>query len=146
MAIKKRYNDNEIFDFLNAKIELEILKMAQMLSYVGNECVNIARQNHKYTDRTGNLTSSIGYCILRDGISIEESMFDAVKNGYKGSAKGRSFMNDLVNKHTDGIALIVVAGMEYATYVNAKGLDVLDSAELKAKELIKDFKRQLKLQ
>lgn len=146
MAIKRNFSDRFISDYINAQIELKIQHMINILTYIGNEVITTARTSHKYKDQTGNLTSSIGYCILRNGMPVTESMFDTVKNGQKGSDKGRNFMNELANQHSDGIVLIVVAGMEYATYVNAKGLDVLDSGKLKAKKMIKDLKRQLKLQ
>lgn len=146
MAIKRNFSDQYIKDYINAQIEVKIQHMINMLAYIGNEVVTTARTSHKYKDQTGNLTSSIGYCVLRNGKSISESVFDVVNNGQKGSDKGRNFLAELADKYNDGIALIVVAGMEYAVYVNAKGLDVLDSAELQAKEMIKDFKRQLKLQ
>lgn len=146
MAIKRNFTDRYINDYIKAQIEVKIQHMINMLVYIGNEVVTTARTSHKYKDQTGNLTSSIGYCVLRNGSSISESVFDVVSNGQDGSDKGRNFLAELADKYNDGIALIVVAGMEYAVYVNAKGLDVLDSAELKAKEMIKDFKRQLKLQ
>lgn len=146
MAIKRNFSDRYISDYINAQIELKVQQMLETLMYIGNEVVTIARTSHKYKDQTGNLTSSIGYCVLRNGRSVSESMFEVVKNGQKGADRGRNFLAELADKHSDGIALIVVAGMEYAVYVNAKGLDVLDSAELKANEMIKDFKRQLKLQ
>lgn len=146
MAIKRNFSDRYINDYIKAQIEVKIQHMINMLVYIGNEVVTTARTSHKYKDQTGNLTSSIGYCVVRNGSSISESVFDVVSNGQEGSDKGRNFLAELVDKYNDGIALIVVAGMEYAVYVNAKGLDVLDSAELQAKEMIKDFKRQLKLQ
>ena len=40
---------------------------------------------------------------------------------------------------------IMVAGMEYAAYVEAMSLDVLDSAEQAAKRLIPQIVKQLKL-
>lgn len=146
MAIKRNFTDRYINDYIKAQIEVKIQHMINMLAYIGNEVVTTARTSHKYKDQTGNLTSSIGYCVLRNGKSISESVFDVVSNGQEGSDKGRNFLAELADKYNDGIALIVVAGMEYAVYVNAKGLDVLDSAELQAKEMIKNFKRQLKLQ
>ena len=42
-----------------------------------------------------------------------------------------------------GIVLIVTAGMNYAEYVEARGYNVLSSAELKAEPLIKSLLTQL---
>ena len=99
------------------------------LIYVGEEAVKEARQHHRYKDQTGNLTSSIGYCVVDDGRIVGESPFEAVVNGADGSTKGREFLHSLISAHSTGLVLIVVAGMQYAAYVEAKNLNVLDSAE-----------------
>ena len=39
------------------------------------------------------------------------------------------YSRKIISENNKGITLVVVAGMEYASYVNAKGLDVLDSAK-----------------
>ena len=36
------------------------------LLYIGEECLKQARSGHKYLNQTGNLCSSIGYCVLVD--------------------------------------------------------------------------------
>jgi hypothetical protein len=124
-----------------------------VLQSVGEECVNHARNlpslsrddpaaafphQPNWIDDTGNLRSSIGYIIVDNGQIVTESSFEAVRNGQEGSEKGKSFAESLVSEHTSDIALIVVAGMEYAEYVAAKGYDVLDSAELLAEQLVKE--------
>lgn len=115
------------------------------LTYVGEQAVNEARQRGRYKDQTGNLRSSIGYCVLEDGKIIKESSFDAVKNGAQGSLKGRDFLHRLVSENQSGLVLIVVAGMEYAAYVEAKNLNVLDSAEQLAERLLPQLLKSLKL-
>ncbi|MDI9605574.1 MAG: hypothetical protein QM305_09710 [Bacteroidota bacterium] len=58
--------DREI-DRIVEKSEEFILKK---LFTIGEKCVNYARSNHAYLDDTGNLTSSIGYAVYRDGKRI----------------------------------------------------------------------------
>jgi hypothetical protein len=53
-------------------------------------------------------------------------------------------VEELAPQYTCGIALIVVAGMEYAATVAAKGYNVLDSAELTAQALVPKLLQQLK--
>lgn len=97
-----------------------------------------------YIDWSGNLRSSIGYAILKDGKTIHMSDFTPVKGGEEGARKGKAFLESLISNHSTGIALVVVAGMPYAAYVEAKGYDVLDSAEIKAEEIVERLLSKLK--
>lgn len=115
-----------------------------MLNYVGLECVREARTKRRYTDQTGNLRSSTGYCILYNGVIVHQSGFEAVKTtAAQGAASGKKLMNNLIAQNSTGIVLIVVAGMNYAAYVEAKGLNVLDSSEIMAKKLIRKTLKRL---
>ena len=44
-----------------------VQELADELSYIGEECVKIAREVGNYGDVTGNLRSSIGYEVLYNG-------------------------------------------------------------------------------
>ena len=61
------------------------------------------------------------------------SQTTATKNG---GYDGRRFASELAKKYSSGVALIVVAGMDYAVHVSNRGRDVLDSATLEAKDLV----------
>lgn len=113
--------------------------------YVGEQALAIARNNHKYLDQTGNLTSSIGYAVVENGKVYKQSTFAQVKGGTDGTREGAAFLQRLISENSNGIVLIMVAGMEYAAYVEAMSLDVLDSAEQAAKRLIPQIVKQLKL-
>lgn len=112
-------------------------------SYVGERCVAEARTGHGYTDRTGNLTSSMGYVVVNDGQIVYESAFSKTMAGKEGSDAGRQFARSLASQHPEGIVLIVVAGMNYARYVADKGFNVLDSAEILADRLVPSIMEQL---
>ena len=120
------------------------------LKVIGEKCVNAARitsqKGRDYTDQTGNLRSSTGYVLAVDGEIVAESSFDVVKNGQQGRDEGKSFAESLVKDHPSGIALIVVAGKNYAEYVAARGYDVLDSAELLAEQLVQKLSDDLQQQ
>ena len=94
----------------------------------------------RYKNQTNNLRSSIGYIISVDGEIVKRGKFDVVEDGYDGAKSGEALAQALA-KTSKGITLIVVAGMHYAIYVSAKGLDVLDSAEI---ELEKQLQEQFK--
>lgn len=137
--------DLNVSQYLSEKAERFREACLNNLMYVGEQAVNEARQRGRYKDQTGNLRSSIGYCVLEDGKVIKESSFDTVKNGAQGSLKGRAFLQRLISEHPSGLVLIVVAGMEYAAYVEAKNLNVLDSAEQLAERLLPQLLKSLKL-
>lgn len=113
------------------------------LAYCGEVCLNAARSTNSYKDRTGNLRSSIGYVVAVDGRIVNRSDFKTVKDGGQGSKQGAAFAKQLVRRFPKGIVLIVVAGMRYASYVSAKGYNVLDSSELLADQLVPKMLKQL---
>lgn len=116
------------------------------LNYVGLECVKEARQNGKYTDRTGNLRSSIGYVVLENGIPIKKGGYQKVlSTATEAQAKSDSLITSLAATYKTGLVLIVLAGMDYAVYVEAKGYNVLNSAETLAKKLVPQMLKELGL-
>ena len=105
--------------------------------YVGERCIIEAREGRTYMDQTGNLRSSIGYAVILNGKIIQMALGDVVKTGDKGNSEGEEFLMQRVKKsQKNGIQMIVTAGMNYAEYVEAKGYNVLTSAELKAEPMI----------
>lgn len=116
------------------------------LNYVGLECVKEARQSGKYTDRTGNLRISIGYVVLEDGKPIKKGSFAKVlATATDAEAKSNEFITRLAATYNTGLVLLVVAGMDYAAYVEARGYNVLSSAEALAKTLVPQMLKQLGL-
>ena len=94
------------------------------------ELENHAKLNAGYKDRTSNLKGSIGGVLLKDGEVVKWSGFD--QYGSKGNQDGKDFINTLIGENSKGYVIIIVAGMEYATYVeNYHGLNVLKQTELK---------------
>lgn len=117
-----------------------------VLKYVGLECIKEARESGKYTDQTGNLRSSVGYAILENGKVINQSTFDKVKStAVEAQGKGEDLIKRLSSIYNTGLVLVVVAGMEYAAYVEARGYNVLNSAETLAKTLVPKMLKQLGL-
>lgn len=125
-----------------ARLERALLRQFLV---AGEMCVETARLNRSYTDRTGNLTSSIGYIVAVDGRIRKISDFYVVKQGAQGQKEGKAYARELVKNFPKGYVLIIVAGMEYAAYVADKGYDVIDSAELQAQTLVPQLLRQLKI-
>ncbi|GAB3701432.1 hypothetical protein GCM10027592_29530 [Spirosoma flavus] len=121
------------------------------LRYLGEQCVNIARSVNTYRDQTGNLRNSVGYVIIYNGQVVEEN-FEPTANptstgggGPNGLQVGRDYAMSLIANFPAGYVLIVVAGMEYASDVEAKGKDVLTSAELYAEAELPRMLTELKI-
>ena len=113
------------------------------LNYLGLQCVKRIRDrsgDDSWYDQTGNLRSSIGYAIYSYGMKQIESAFDSVLGGSEGSQKGKKMVEDLSSKYSDTYALVVVAAMEYADYVESiDSKDVLASTEIYAKSQVNRY-------
>ncbi len=100
------------------------------LQYLGESLAKYAKDMHSYTDRTGNLTNSIAYAVVREGKIVTYGGENQPGEGAETALKvAAEFASSLPNT----FSLIVVAGMNYAAYVEAKGYNVILPAELKAK-------------
>ena len=143
MPIKRLTPTAEIDRYITGRVEAIKKALVYNLCAVGEQVLNAARLTNSYKDQTGNLRSSIGYVVAVDGEIVQMSSFDTVKEGREGSRGGKEYAMQLVRDFPHGIVLIVVAGMNYASYVSAKGYDVLDSSELLADKLIPQMLQQL---
>lgn len=135
----------EVEAYLLDEIERIEQLIVRNLSFVGESCLTAARSTNSYKDRTGNLRSSTGYAIVKDGKIISQVIHAAGSGDDRktGVSEGEKFMREIVRQFPEGIALIVVAGMNYAGYVSAQGYDVLDSAELLAEQLVPQIMTKL---
>lgn len=118
----------------NLQSRSENIEKAIIMRYrlVGLQFVRDARIQADFTDRTGNLRSSIGFILTKDGRVIEEDF-----NGNPGGqTKGLNYAKSLTGGK--GIALIVVAGMEYAAAVESKGFDVITGSSKIAEGRLND--------
>lgn len=143
MPIKRLTPTTEIDRYITGCVEAIKKALVYNLCAVGEQVLNAARLTNSYKDQTGNLRSSIGYVVAVDGEIAQMSSFDTVKEGREGSRGGKEYAMQLVRDFPNGIVLIVVAGMNYASYVSAKGYDVLDSSELLADKLVSQMLQQL---
>lgn len=141
---------NEIrrqMEALNLKIQAGIL---EELKLIGREAVNIMRstkETNDYTDQTGNLRSSCGYAVAFNGTLKAQSGFEVVKDGYDGSEEGEALARRIAIEDSQGQrwALVLVAGMNYASYVqNLHGRDVMESATVIAENMAREFQRKLR--
>ena len=100
------------------------------LNYLGESLAKYAKDNHTYPDRTGNLTNSIAYAVVKDK---EIVYYDATTQPGVGAEEALKLAMKMAASLPNQYSLIIVAGMNYAAYVEAKGYNVILPAELKAK-------------
>lgn len=145
MAIKAPQNmANDIELALRKKLADELDAIVDSLYEIGLSAVNTIRQNHSYKDQTGNLTSSVGCAVVVDGEIMQISGFEAIKStGEQGAREGRSYVQSLASQFPTGITLIVVAGMNYAAYVERRGIGGMTGGELFAKQAVEDLLLEL---
>lgn len=145
MPIKQTTSDASIEQYIERRMQQMEKAILRNLSYIGEKCLQAARSTDSYKDQTGNLRSSLGYVIVRDGVVVTRSNEHVFKQGTEGEKAGRAYVKELVSRYPKGYVLIVAAGMHYAAYVSAKGYDVLDSAELVADREVGRMVRKLGL-
>ena len=128
------------------EVERQII---ESLCRIGEEAVSMAKTippERGFTDRTGNLRSSIGYVVFKDGKPVNIA-FEAVKGGHVGVHEGQRLAQQIGENYTDGYTLVVVAGMNYAEFVEAmENKNVLASAELFARKELPGMMSKLKKQ
>ncbi len=141
MPITSSLKPADIRTMINDRIERKKQALFVRLFYIAEECLNNARESHKYKVQTGNLTSSINYCIIDNGEIVKAGEWKATpgtENGKAGMEKGMEYLRQMADAQPqDGITFLMVAGMPYARYVEAMSLDVLETSEDMAARKIK---------
>ena len=139
MGVKVTTPKEDVSSVLYSHMARVRAAIVSRLSEIGKLATDWARATGNYTDRTGNLRSSIGYVVAENGTVLSSSSFASVLGASEGPREGRSLAYDIASQ-SRGLVLILVAGMDYAQYVADKGFNVLDSGELLARKLVGQLK------
>lgn len=146
MAITCNTPMSEIQSYIKSSIERIDKVVIRNLQRLGEEAVIYARNRtgaESWYDQTGNLRSSIGYVIAKDGGIVRRGGFSQILEGTEGPTEGKQFAKEMAKAYPGKYVLIVVAGMNYASYVEEmENKDVLASSSLFVeRELPKMIKR-----
>ena len=144
----------ELRAMLKKELEKNIHAVITMLQYVGEKVVNGVRDESlsNWKDRTGNLRSSVGYVVSVDGKPLNFYGFQQVDGPLRGTKEDpgynpetqKEYARTLCSLYPEGIALIIVAGMEYAYYVERlENKTVLAQGEIEGKKLINEMIQKL---
>ena len=150
MGIRMATKLDEIHNTLMREAQRVERLTIRALSYLGEQCVIRVRDrggDKSWYDQSGNLRSSVGYVIAHNGSIIQYSDFNQVKKGSQGVKVGKDLAEELARRYSNDYALVIVAGMNYAEYVEAMdNKDVLASTELWAIDQVPKMLEKLKIQ
>ena len=90
--------------------------VVEVLKSLADSCAESLRKNADFLNHTFNLRSSLGSVVFRDGNIVYENFKDV--GGDNGYRKGKEVAE--VNIPKSGIGMMLVAGEDYALYVEAK--------------------------
>lgn len=134
------WSERDVERFYDAFIDRAEEKIYKLLQRSGEEFVKIARTKGAYKDQTGNLRSSIGYVIVKDGEILTED-YELSEKGTErreGIRRAKRLVEELIPLYDKGWVLIGVAGMPYALNVESvHNLDVISVAAEQAEEWIR---------
>lgn len=142
VSLRPKFNASQIHQFLEEKKKNVGEAILMRMRRIGEQFVRHARENANFTDRTGNLRSSIGYVVMKDGQQLYDN-FRQVSGGPDGVDAAKDIIADAKKNFHTGYVLIGVAGMDYAAAVESKGFDVITTGAGIAEESLKLAMQQL---
>lgn len=122
MGLKCNFTSDGFLKEAATQVDTLNTRMVNSFIRAGEIFVTQARsqiQNHDlgtYNDQTTNLRNSIGYYVFQDGELVTKKIY--------GNDEDNDDIAEQV-KSTQGIQLIALAGMNYASYVESKGYNVI---------------------
>lgn len=134
MGFKADFNFTDIIQNQDLFLQNVQVSLFEALDRAAIEIARLAKLTDTYKDRTNNLRSSIGYVLYNDGQKIGGSFSKSGAgeegNGNTGVALGEDVADKVASKYASGYVVVLVAGMEYAAYVEARGFDVISGATM----------------
>lgn len=135
IEITADFNMEDVESYIKAESDAWFDELCDELRAKGKEFTERARAKINKTGKvfnniTWNLVSSMGYALVQNN-KIVESYFPSVKAGTTGESVGAKYAKGEVfeTAHTkDDILLVLVAGMDYALFLDVKGYDVISSS------------------
>jgi hypothetical protein len=156
---RPQFTNEQLRAVLREKMEIIKVALIAEMEYAGEQGISEARdpsdEEKNYTDRTSNLRKSTGYFIFDNNLVVQGNFQedDAAggrfsrgkpnrrnqkrKNATTGANVGRQKAHVIANEYPTGLTFVMVAGMIYGVYVEAKGYNVLTPASLIAETNIK---------
>lgn len=137
ISVERNFNMSKIEAYIARRVEERIQEVIAFLRAKGLEYTELARsktlvsQDNRYNNITYNLISSVGFTLARDD-KVIESYFPILETGAEGAAKGKEVgeREAIAISTKNSIVLMLVAGENYAEFVQDKGKDVTYASSL----------------
>lgn len=146
MKIKPKFDIDKLFADVGKKVNIFVQGVVEAIEKTCLEITTAAKQLDTYQDQTNVLRSSIGYVVYERGEKITEYFATAGMgldgNGAQGIELGTRIANEAAREYPNDIVGVIVAGADYALYVESKGYDVLTGP---ASLLYSTFQKNLRL-
>jgi hypothetical protein len=139
MGVVQVTPQGEIDAFMERAMKRNERAVESVLFQAGEMAQNSSRLHGDYKDQTGNLRASVGYTVSKDGNVLNTGGFvpgGGSERGSKGVVEGSKAVAEKASAARGVYALTVVAGMDYAEYVERRGYNVLSSGEREADEYV----------
>ena len=144
MGVKIEHNIPEVVSRLKNYEKKMTEELVVALVEAGKKIIEIAKDSHTYKNRTGNLEASTGFGVVIKGKLIGHGGFDS---SFHGGDVGLDKLEQLVSEvDSEESAIIVVAGMEYAAYVERCGYLILDDARFKGSAILGGLLDRIKIE
>lgn len=140
MAITQKFDIGKLFAGVRAKVDIITDSVIDALQMACLELTNKAKALNTYKDQTHYLRSSIGFVLYNAGEKITESFGST--GGEAGSAgveAGREIAEEAAKQYTNEIVAVIVAGADYALYVESKGYDVISGPCSELNEVLSKY-------
>jgi hypothetical protein len=148
MGLRPKFTNADIDAFAMSRYEEAENRLIEAMKFVGEGFVKEARAMTKeqggFGDVTGNLRSSIGYVITKNGKIIEEVVYRSDKGTDRNTGVNvtKQFFRDVSSD--EGLMLYGVAGMDYAAEVESRGYNVIsvqsDMALVELKQIFSEIR------
>lgn len=124
------------------EIVKEIIKDAEKIFIqIGDQAMLNIERNRGYENQSGNLSDSRGFAIANNGRVIYVSRFPSSDGGNK----GRSLAIERASQQVSGLGIVVVAGEDYAEYIEDMGYNVIASGEIYVRKVVPRLMNELGL-
>ena len=136
MAFVKRQAQKRLDDYIDS------------LTRIGLETVTRIRtgEESNWDDKSHNLRSSIGFLLVCDGKILRSNFALSNESGKEGLEAGKQYARELAEQYPSGFVLIIVAGMNYAAYVEAvESKTVLAGGELYARKALEKVLKKMRI-
>lgn len=139
MPITRGKSDVDFGAYIDKVVAGVEAKIIRVFCKIGAYGYDLAYSHGSYQDRSGNLRSSIGWGVAKDGKLVKTGGFKQVLNGGAGASLGKQTLREIASEQRSGVSLIIAIGEKYAIYVEALGDDVLTFSELQCEKVAENL-------